>query len=112
MKRLVQYKWDIATGPHLPSQIFRSNNDYSESNPYLGDPIGLSNNVLLNGQKIFEYEGYYSNDVFHYPGMPRRTFLQNQSIVVNASWDCASGANLRNNPAGSIIIIMGQPEPF
>ncbi|MCR4417754.1 MAG: T9SS type A sorting domain-containing protein, partial [Ignavibacteria bacterium] len=97
-------KWGIASEPHLHFQIFRSNNDYSESNPFLGTPIdlSLSSNVLINNQKIFEYEGMFGNNNYHYPSMPRRKFTQNQSIVVNASWDGASGANLRDNPAGSI----------
>lgn len=101
-------KYGIALQPHLHFQIFQSSSDYSESNPILGSPIDLSdpNKVLLNGQQIFEYEGIYSTgniSYYHYPAMPRRSFTMNQAIVVNASWDGGSSANLRDSPAGGLL---------
>ncbi len=97
--------WGIAQAPHLHFQVFQGSG-YSESSPYLGTPMDLSNPsvVTIEAQVILpkEYEGTYSGG-YQYPAMLRRTYSVNSLIIVNSAWEGYSEVNLRESPAGAII---------
>lgn len=100
--------WGIASRPHLHFQVFQGY-DYSESSPYLGTPMDLSDPsaVTIESQVILpkEYEGTYG-DRYHYPAILRRTYMVNSPIIANSAWDGGSTVNLRESPGGQIITVI------
>ena len=100
-------KWGIAWDYHLHFQVF-SGTGYSESSPYLGTRLNLSNSSVVNieNQKILDYEVYIGSGVYQYPAMMRRSFNVNDGIKVNASWDGGNGVNLRDSPGGNFIVFL------
>ena len=98
--------WGIAAQPHVHFQVFQGTG-YSESSPYLGSPMDLSDssNVTIETQTILpiNYEGTYEGK-YQYPAMLRRSYDVNSPIIANPGWDQSNKVDLRESPAGNLII--------
>jgi len=98
--------WGLATGHHIHFQVF-TGMGYSESSPYLGNAVDLSNasTITLGNQCIFDValQAITSSGVYQFPSMPRRDFPVSSSISTNTNWDGGGTVRLRSTAGGTVI---------